>query len=78
MKKLFTILSAISFMLYALVDFAKNALETYCHVLLKNGIGNFSSEDYFVDAQTCQIVLLTVGVACLVAFVASFFAKEKK
>ena len=78
MKKLFTILSAISFMLYALVDFAKNALEAYCHFLLKNGIGNFSSEDYFVDAQTCQTVLLTVGIVCLVAFVVTFFAKEKK
>lgn len=78
MKKLFPILSIISFILYALVDFAKNALETYCHVLLKNGIGNFSSEDYFVDAQTCQTVLLAVGIICLVIFVASFFVKDKK
>ena len=78
MKKSFPILSAISFILYALVDFAKNSLETYCHVLLKIGIGNFSSEDYFVDACMCQTILLAVGVVCIVAFIASFFVKEKK
>lgn len=78
MKKSFAILSAISFMLYALVDFGKNALETHFHVQLMTGKGSFSSSDYFVDAGICQTVLLAVGVICLVAFIASFFAKEKK
>ena len=78
MKKLFPVLSAISFMLYALVDFGKNLLETYFRIQLKNGCGNFSSGDYFIDAHTCQTVLLAVGVICLVAFVASFFVKGKK
>lgn len=78
MKKLFSILSAISFILYALVDFCKNALETYLHIQLMNGKGSFSSRDYLVDAGMCQTVLLAVGVICLVAFVASFFVKDKK
>ena len=78
MKKLLVILSAASFMLYALVDFTKNVLETYFHVLLKNGMGSFSSEDYFVDAGMCQAVLLAVGVICLIALITSFFVKEKK
>ena len=78
MKKLFSILSAISFMLYALVDFGKNALETYLHIQLMNGKGSFSSRDYLVDAGMCQAVLLAVGMICLVAFVASFFVKDKK
>jgi hypothetical protein len=43
-----------------------------------NGIGSFLSEDYFVDAGMCQTVLLAVGIVCLVAFVVSFFVKEKK
>ena len=78
MKKLFSILSAISFMLYALVDFGKNALETYLHIQLMNGKGSFSSRDYLVYAGMCQTVLLAVGMICLVAFVASFFVKDKK
>lgn len=65
-------------MLYALVDFGKNALETYFHIQLMNAMRNFSSGDYFVDAGMCQAVLLAVGVICLVAFVASFFVKDKK
>ena len=78
MKKLFSILSAISCILYSLVDFCKNALETYLHIQLMNGKGSFSSRDYLVDAGMCQTVLLAVGVICLVAFVASFFVKNKK
>ena len=78
MKKLFSVLSFISFVLYALVDFAKNTFETYFHVLLKNGKGSFASTDYFIDAQTCQTVLLAVSVTCLVIFVVSLFVKDKK
>ena len=78
MNKLFSILSAISFILYALVDFCKNALETYLHIQLMNGKGRFSSSDYLVDAGICQTVLLAVGVICFVAFVASLFVKDKK
>ena len=78
MKKLFVILSAISFMLYALVDFGKNALETHFRVLLMLGERSFSSGDYFVYAGKCQTVLATVGAICLVAFVVSFLKKEKK
>lgn len=78
MKKLFSILSAISFVIYALVDFGKNALETYFHVLLMNGKGNFTSSDYLIDAGKCQTVLLAVGIICLAGFVVSFFVKDKK
>ena len=52
MKKLFSILSAISFILFALVDFCKNVLETNFHIQLMNSKGSFSSNDYFVDAGT--------------------------
>ncbi|MBR6558576.1 MAG: hypothetical protein IKT70_06150 [Clostridia bacterium] len=78
MKKLFVILSAISFMLYALVDFGKNVLETHFRVLLMLGEQGFSNDDYFVYAGKCQTVLATVGAICLVAFVVSFLKKEKK
>ena len=78
MKKLFVILSAISFMLYALVDFGKNVLETHFRVLLMLGERSFSSGDYFVYAGKCQTVLATIGVIYLIAFVVSFVKKEKK
>lgn len=78
MKKLFTILSAISFMLYALVDFAKNVLETYFHIQLKNGIGNFSSLDYLVDAGICQTVLIVLAIVCLVLAILVTLREKKK
>lgn len=78
MKPLFPILSAVSWILYALVDFAKNALETYYHVLLMNGIGNFTNQDYGIDAGVCQGVLLAVGIFCLAASVVPLFVKKKE
>ena len=76
MKKLFSILSAISFILFALVDFCKNVLETNFHIQLMNSKGNFSSSDYLVDAGICQIVLLVIGITCLVGFVVSLFVEH--
>lgn len=76
MKKLFSILSAISFILFALVDFCKNVLETHFHILLLNGKGSFSSNDYLVDTGMCQTVLLVIGITCLVAFVVSLFVEH--
>ena len=76
MKKLFSILSVISFILFALVDFCKNVLETHFYIQLLNGKGSFSSNDYFVDAGICQIVLLVIGITCLVGFVVSLFVEH--
>lgn len=78
MKKVFAVLSAISFMLLALVSFGKNALETHFHIQLINGKVNFAGSDYLVDVQMCQTVLLIIGIVCFALFVASFFVKEKK
>ena len=76
MKKLFSILSALSFILFALVDFCKNVLETNFHIQLMNSKGSFSSSDYLVDAGICQIVLLVIGITCLVGFVVSLFVEH--
>ena len=78
MKKLFAILSAISFMLFALVDFGKNVLETYFHIQLMNGIGSFYSEDYFVEAGMCQTILIVLAVACLVLAIVETLREKKK
>lgn len=79
MKKLFTILSAISFMLFALVDFGKNVLETHFHIQLMNGkIGNFSSEHYFIDAGICQTILIVLAVVCLIIAIAETLRDKKK
>ena len=76
MKKLFSILSAISFILFALVDFCKNVLETNFHIQLMNSKGSISSSDYLVDAGICQTVLLVIGITCLVGFVVSLFVEH--
>ena len=73
MKKLYIIMSVISFILFALVNFCKGVLEAHFHIQLLNGGGNFSSSDYLVDAGVCQTVLFVIGIACLVAFVVSIF-----
>jgi hypothetical protein len=79
MKKLFTILSAISLMLFALVDFGKNVLETHFYIQLMNGkIGNFSSEDYFVDAGMCQTVLIILAVVCFIIAIVETLREKKK
>ena len=78
MKKLFTILSAVSFILFALVDFGKNVLETYFHIQLMNGIGNFSNKDYFVDSRMCQAVLIILAIVCLVIAIAEIIREKKK
>ena len=69
-------MKCIGFILFALVDFCKNVLETYFHIQLINGKGSFSSSDYLVDADICQTVLLVIGIACLIAFVVSLFVKH--
>ena len=76
MKKTFSVLSVISFMLFALVDFCKNALETYFHIQLMNGKGNFAGIDYLVDAQMCETVLLAIGVVCFALFIVSIFVMK--
>ena len=51
MKKVFAVLSAISFMLFALVNFCKKALETHFHIhQLMNGKVNYAGSDYLIDA----------------------------
>ena len=50
MKKVFAVLSAISFMLFALVNFCKKALETHFQIQLLNGKVNCAGSDYLIDA----------------------------
>lgn len=77
MKKVFAVLSVISFMLFAVVDFGKNAFEAYLHIQLINGKGNFAGSDYLVDAQMCQTLLLVIGIVCIVMFIVSFFVEKR-
>lgn len=65
----FAILSIISLMLYAIVDFCKNALETALHVKLIAEAVNYSSDDVVINAEPCQRVLLILAAICLTAFV---------
>lgn len=77
MKKVFAILSVISLLLFALVDFSKNALEAYLSVQLMIN-NNFGSSAYVVSTQMCQIVLIAVAVVCLVIAIAETLREKKK
>lgn len=63
MRKLFAVLSVVSLWLLALVNFCKNALETYLQVQLVE-VGNYASGHNSVDAQMCQIILIVVAIVC--------------
>lgn len=79
MKKIFAMLSFLSFILYALVDFGKNVLETYFHIQLMTGnISGFTSKDYFVDAGMCQTILIVLAVSCLVLAIAETWKDRMK
>lgn len=73
MKVRFAVLSAIFFWLYAITDFAKNALETVVHSRLIESMAGFSSEDYAIDVSSCQRILLIVGIVFLCFFIADVF-----
>ena len=77
MKKLFTILSAISFMLFALVSFGKNALEAYLSVQLMVN-NHYGSSAYVVNTQVCQTVLIVLAIVCLVIVIAETLRDKKK
>lgn len=78
----FAVLSIISLMLYAIVDFFKNALEAVLQVKLIAEAANYSSNDWGVNAEPCQHILLILAVICLVAFVVEIIidllSKHKK
>ena len=77
MKKLFTILSAISFMLFALVSFSKNALEAYLSVqLIVNK--NYGNSAYLINTQVCQTVLVVLAVVCLIFAIVETLREKKK
>ncbi len=65
----FAVLSIISLMLYAIVDFCKNSLEAALHVKLIAEAVNYSSGDWVVNAELCQRVLLILAAICFIAFV---------
>lgn len=63
MRKVFAVLSVVSLWLLALVNFCKNAFEAYLHVQLVD-VGNYTSSQYTIDAQMCQIILIVVAIVC--------------
>lgn len=78
----FAVLSIISLMLYAIVDFCQNSLETALQVKLIAEAGNYSSDDFVVNAEPCQRILLILAAICLTAFVVGIIidllSKHKK
>lgn len=65
----FAVLSIVSLILYAIVDFCKNSLETALQVKLIAAAVNYSSDDWVVNAEPCQHILLILAAICLTAFV---------
>lgn len=69
MKARFAIISAVSFWLYAVSDFIKNAIETFVHAKLIVGGASYSSADYAIEVSYCQKVLLIFGGVSVLLFI---------
>lgn len=70
LKNKFAVLGIVSLMLYAVVEFSKNALETAFRIRLITEATNYSSSDWLIDSQSCQQLLLTLAAICFAIFIA--------
>lgn len=70
LKNKFAVLGIISLMLYAVVEFCKNALETAFRIKLITSTSNYSSSDYVVNTQSSQQLLLALATICFAFFIA--------
>ena len=62
LKNMLAVLSAISLILYAVVDFLKNVFEAAFRVRLITEKVNYSSSDWMVGTETCQHILLGTSI----------------
>lgn len=68
-KELFVGVSGVSFILFAIVDFTKEVIESSLHVKLLSSAVNFSNSDWQVSCILCQKTLLSIAIACAAIFI---------
>lgn len=66
LKDKFAVLSVISFLLYAIMRFCEEAIETSCHVRLIAAQVNYTSTDWQINGEPMQQLLLILAAVCLI------------
>lgn len=66
LKDKFAVLSVISLLLYAIVRFCEEAIETSCHVRLLATQVNYASSDWQINGEPIQQLLLVLAAVCFI------------
>ncbi len=66
LKDKFAVLSVISLLLYAIMRFCEEAIETSCHVRLITAQVNYASTDWQISGEPMQQLLLILAAVCLI------------
>ena len=66
LKDKFAVLSVISLLLYAIMRFCEEAIETSFHVRLIAAQVNYASTDWQINGESMQQLLLILAAVCLI------------
>lgn len=66
LKDKFAVLSVVSLLLYAVVRFCEEAVETVCHVRLIAAQVDYAGSDWQVSGEYVRRLLLIIAAVCLV------------
>lgn len=66
LKDKFAVLSVISLLLYAIMRFCEETIETSCRVLLIAAQVNYASTDWQINGEPMQQLLLILAAVCLI------------
>ncbi len=66
LKDKFAVLSVVSLLLYAIVRFCEEAVETACRVRLIAAQADYAGSDWQVNGEPVQHLLLILAAVCLI------------
>lgn len=66
LKDKFSTLAVISLLLYAIVNFCEEAIETACRVRLIAAQVNYASSDWQINSEPVQQLLLILAAVCFI------------
>lgn len=78
LKDKFAVLSVISLLLYAIMRFCEETIETYCHVRLIAAQVNYTSTDWQINGEPIQQLLLILAAVCLIIAIINTIQNRRK
>lgn len=71
-------MSVISLLLYAIMRFCEETIETYCHVRLIAAQVNYTSTDWQINGEPIQQLLLILAAVCLIIAIINTIQNRRK